>query len=169
FSPSATDNAAVNVVRLGQEYIALTETPLPVAFDPQTLRTLGVTSWSKKLDGQLATAHPHHDPERNAMLNYTVKFGPRTHYHFYEVTPGGTPREFARVPVSRPSYMHSFSITERYLVLAEYPFVVNPPALALSGRPFIENYTWKPERGTRFLILDRRHGSVRARVQAPAM
>ena len=43
--------------------------------------------------------------------------------------------------------MHSFGLTERWLVLAEFPLVVNPLALALSGRPYIENYRWKPERG----------------------
>ena len=37
-----TDNCNVNLARLGDEYIAMTETPLPVAFDPETLETLGV-------------------------------------------------------------------------------------------------------------------------------
>ena len=60
--------------------------------------------------------------------------------------------------------MHSFGLTERWFVLAEFPFVVNPLALALSGRPYIENYRWKPELGTRFTLVDRatagRHGGL---------
>ena len=44
--------------------------------------------------------------------------------------------------------MHSFALTERYLVLVTFPLVVNPLQLALGGRPFIENYRWKPELGT---------------------
>ena len=56
--------------------------------------------------------------------------------------------------------MHSFGLTERYLVLAEFPFVVNPLALALSGRPYIENYRWKPELGTRFTLVDRETGQA---------
>jgi carotenoid cleavage dioxygenase-like enzyme len=56
--------------------------------------------------------------------------------------------------------MHSFGLTERWLVLAEFPFVVNPLALALSGRPYIENYRWKPELGTRFTLLDRQSGEA---------
>jgi carotenoid cleavage dioxygenase-like enzyme len=56
--------------------------------------------------------------------------------------------------------MHSFGLTERWFVLGEFPLVVNPLALALSGRPYIENYRWKPERGTRFTLLDRRTGEV---------
>jgi beta,beta-carotene 9',10'-dioxygenase len=55
--------------------------------------------------------------------------------------------------------MHSFGLTEHYFVLAEFPLVVNPLALALSGRPYIENYRWKPERGTRFTLVDRSSGA----------
>jgi carotenoid cleavage dioxygenase-like enzyme len=64
----------------------------------------------------------------------------------------------ATKPVREPAYMHSFGLTERWLVLAEFPFVVNPPALAFSGRPYIENYRWKPELGTRFHLFDRTTG-----------
>ncbi len=48
--------------------------------------------------------------------------------------------------------MHSFGLTERLIVLAEFPYVVNPLRLAASGRPYIENYRWKPELGTRFTL-----------------
>ena len=41
--------------------------------------------------------------------------------------------------------MHAFGMSERYLILAEYPLRVNPLKLALSGRPFIENYTWRAD------------------------
>ena len=54
--------------------------------------------------------------------------------------------------------MHSFGLTERWLVLAEFPYVVNPLRLAFSGRPYIENYRWRPELGTRFHLFDRAHG-----------
>ena len=36
-----TDNANVNLVRIGERYIAMTETPLPIEFDPETLATKG--------------------------------------------------------------------------------------------------------------------------------
>jgi carotenoid cleavage dioxygenase-like enzyme len=38
--------------------------------------------------------------------------------------------------------------------------VVDPLRLALSGRPYIENYRWKPERGTRFTLVDRVTGEA---------
>src|SRR6202167_5689682 len=36
------DNANVNVARLGERFVAMTETPLPVQFDPHTLKAAGV-------------------------------------------------------------------------------------------------------------------------------
>ena len=56
--------------------------------------------------------------------------------------------------------MHSFGLSERWIVLAEFPYVVNPLRLAFSGRPYIENYRWKPELGTRFTLIDRATGAA---------
>jgi carotenoid cleavage dioxygenase-like enzyme len=155
--PAFTDNGNVNVSRLGERFVAMTETPLPVEFDPGTLDAAGVHPY--RAPGQLSTAHPHMDRSSGAMLNYAAKLGPRNSYRFFAVGPADTtPRVLASLPVSEPSYMHSFGLTERWFVLAEFPLVVNPLRLAMSGRPYIENYRWKPERGTRFTLVDRATG-----------
>jgi carotenoid cleavage dioxygenase-like enzyme len=167
FSPKLTDNAAVNVVRLGDETVALTETPLPVAFDAATLETAGVTGWAKAIPGQITIAHPHFDFTTGELLSYAAQLGPRNRYRLYAVKDGNV-RVIADVPVDRPAYMHSFALTERYAVLAEWPLTVNPLKMALGGRPFIENYVWDPGRGTRYTVIDRGDGSVRARVHGPA-
>ena len=156
-----SDNANVNVTKLGERFVAMTETPIPVQFDPHTLSTAGVAPYS--VPGQLTTAHPHLDRATGGMINYAAKLGPRSSYRFYAVDPGASKaRVLASVPVREPAYMHSFGLTERWIVLAEFPFVVNPLALALSGRPYIENYRWKPERGTRFTLIDRASGRAEA-------
>jgi beta,beta-carotene 9',10'-dioxygenase len=156
FSPQLTDNANVNLVKLGERFVALTETPIPVQFDQATLAAAGVPY---RPPGQISTAHPHLDRATGGMLNYAAKLGPRNSYRFFLVQPDGDkPEVIAAHPVREPAYMHSFGLTARWLVLAEFPFVVNPPRLALSGRPYIENYRWKPELGTRFRLFDRRTG-----------
>ena len=100
------------------------------------------------------------DRATKGMLNYAAKLGPRTSYRFFLLRPGSSkPEVIATKPVREPAYMHSFGLTERWLVLAEFPFVVNPPRLAFSGRPYIENYRWKPELGTRFHLFDRATGN----------
>jgi carotenoid cleavage dioxygenase-like enzyme len=171
-SRGLTDNANVNVTKLGERFIAMTETPLPVQFDPHTLQAAGVRPY--EAPGQLSTAHPHMDRATGAMLNYAAKLGPTSSYRFFEVRPSATgsgpakARVIGSLPVKEPAYMHSFGLTERWLVLAEFPFVVNPLSLALSGRPYIENYRWKPERGTRFTLVDRASGEVRSGFETEA-
>jgi beta,beta-carotene 9',10'-dioxygenase len=163
FSPKISDNANVNLTRLGDEVVAMTETPLPVIFDPKTLETAGVCS---PAPGQHTTAHPHLDPDTGEGLFYAVKFGPRTSYRLYTRADSGRRRQIAKLGVSRPAYMHSFGMSERYAVLTECPLVVNPLELARAARPFIENYQWKPERGTPFIVIDRHTGELAARVDA---
>jgi beta,beta-carotene 9',10'-dioxygenase len=156
FSPKLSDNANVNLVKLGERFISMTETPIPVEFDGRTLETAGV---AYKPPGILTTAHPHVDRATNGMLNYAAKLGPRSSYRFFLLRPGSSkPEVIASKPVGEPAYMHSFGLTERWLVLAEFPYVVNPLSLALGGRPYIENYRWKPELGTRFHLFDRATG-----------
>ncbi len=163
FRPAITDNCNVNITRLGDEYVAMTELPLPVSFDPETLETLGV---SFRPPGIHATAHPHHDPERGEMVAYVTHFGPRSEYRVFAQRDRTTQRRIASKRVGEPSYMHSFALTERYAVLVAFPLVVNPLSLALSGRPFIENYRWKPELGTRVLVFDRDDGELRGSYEA---
>jgi carotenoid cleavage dioxygenase-like enzyme len=161
FSPGSAlpDNANINVTRLGERFIAMTETPLPVQFDPYTLETADVRPY--EAPGQLTTAHPHLDRASGGMLNYAAKLGRISSYRFFQIAPNESkPRAIASLPVKEPAYMHSFGLTERWLVLAEFPFVVNPLALALSGRPYIENYRWKPELGTRFTLVERSTGKA---------
>jgi len=163
FAPAnaVSDNANVNVARLGERFIAMTETPLPVQFDPRTLQAAGAPPY--RVSGELTTAHPHLDRASGGMINYAAKLGPRSSYRFFGVgADGSPPRRLASLPVREPAYMHSFGLTERWIVLAEFPFVVNPLSLALSGRPYIENYRWKPERGTRFTLIDRASGRAQA-------
>ncbi|HEY1834162.1 MAG TPA: carotenoid oxygenase family protein [Solirubrobacteraceae bacterium] len=165
--PSLSDNANVNVARLGERFLAMTETPLPVQFDARTLESAAIHPY--RAPGQLSTAHPHLDRSSGGLVNYAAKLGPRSEYRFFMLEPDATkPRVIASVPVREPAYMHSFGLTEHWLVLVEFPLVVNPLSLALAGRPYIENYRWKPERGTRFTLVERSSGRVAARIEGEA-
>jgi beta,beta-carotene 9',10'-dioxygenase len=158
FNPQFGDNGNVNMVKLGERCIAMTETPISVRFDQRTLDAAGV---GYNAPGHLSTAHPHLDRGTGAMLNYAAHLGARSEYRFYhQAGDDSPPRVFAKQRVREPAYMHSFGLTERWVVLAEFPLTVNPMSLALSGRPYIENYRWKPELGTRFTLIDRATGKA---------
>lgn len=155
-------NANVNVAKYANAYIAMTETPLPVRFDRQTLDTLGVFDYQDQLpkDKCWESAHPHYDASQKRTWNYLVKFGKNSFYTLYYLRDGSANREIlAEIPVQEPAYMHSFAITENYLILAEFPYVVKPLDLILKGKAFIKNYSWKPQKGTIFRVIDRNSGN----------
>jgi beta,beta-carotene 9',10'-dioxygenase len=158
FNPRLSDNCNVNLAQLGERFIAMTETPLPVEFDAATLASAGV---AYDVPGMLTTAHPHLDRQSGGMLNYAAKLGPRNQYRFFLLEPGAErPRVVASVGADQPAYMHSFGLSERYIVLAEFPFTVNPLRLASARRPYIQNYRWRPERGTRITLIERETGDA---------
>ena len=156
-----TDNPNVNLARIADRFVALTELPLAIEFDLQTLHTVGVLDYEDQIPGTLTTAHPHYDFVQKAGINYTLQFSRTSAYNVYRI-PDGSKRQtlIGSVPVREPAYMHSFGMTENYVILVEFPLVVNPLRILMSGKPFIENYRWKPERGTRFLVISKRDGQV---------
>lgn len=161
FPEPFTDNGSVNVAAWHDRVVALTETRLPVEFDPETLRTVGVREYDRAAKGAVSTAHPHWDRQRGYHYSYLVDFGMKSKYHLLAIDQAsGRQTVLATIPVDRPAYMHSFGMTERYLVLTEFPLVVSPLRLLLSGQPFIRNYQWQPERGVRFHVVEKDSGRL---------
>ena len=161
FSPKLTDNCNVSVSKLAGEVVAYTETRMPIRFDPDTLNTLGAYRYDERIKGSISIAHPHLDYGRGRHYTYVLEFGRTSQYQLFSID-GVTGRAaiVAALPAERPAYMHSLGMSERYLVLAEFPLVVNPLRLKFSGKPFIRNYDWEPDRGIRFHVVDKETGKV---------
>ena len=162
-TPTVIQNANVNIMRLAQQYVALTETPLPVRFDPHTLKTLGVLDFQDHLgkSGCFESAHPHHDEARSESINYQIEMGAECRYSFYTVPDSGpaSRKTFFQMKSDKASYMHTFALTERYVVMAEFPLVLNPLDLLLKGGGYITQFKWEPQRNTRFHVIDRAQGT----------
>lgn len=162
FFSRPTDNANVNVTTLGGEYVALTETPRRVRIDPETLSVQGDLPYEDDLDGHHVTAHPQYDQQQGETVGYMTEFGRSNQYHVYRV-PDDRPERIpiASIDVDRPAYLHSFALTPTYAVIIEPPYVVNPLQFLLpGGGGFIDYFRWRPERGTRCLVIDRTSGKL---------
>ncbi|PSP89153.1 hypothetical protein BRC90_05825 [Halobacteriales archaeon QS_4_69_34] len=156
-----TDNANANVVRLGGRLAAITESPVAVAVDPGTLATERVVQFEDDVGAQHTTAHPARDARRGELVGYGTRFGLRNRYELYRLPDGHTERELlGTVRVDEPAYMHDFALTERFAVLVEHPLTAAPIDFLRPEQGFIDAYEWQPERGTRFLLLDRATGDV---------
>jgi carotenoid cleavage dioxygenase-like enzyme len=169
FEPQVTDNASVNVTKIEDHFLAMTETPLPIEFDPATLETLGVYDYGDSLPDGLTTAHPHFDFGRNETFNFTTSLDPPISHNIYRLTGGNRGRRLVRsIEVDEPAYVHSFGMSERFVVFVEYPYRVNVLDLIAGGRPFIENFRWDPDAPARFLVVDKEDGALRAQFETPA-
>ncbi len=158
FHPIFTDNGNVSIDVFGGEPVALTETTLPVCFDPETL---AVRAYGREVGGQISIAHAHHDAARACRYSYVVAFARKSRYRLFSIADeDGAERVVAEMGIDRPAYMHSFGMTERYLVLTEFPLVVDPLRLLLASEPFIRNYRWTPERGLRFHVFEKDGGRL---------
>ncbi|MCE5294723.1 MAG: carotenoid oxygenase family protein [Chlamydiales bacterium] len=160
--PKFIPNANVNVAKFANSFVALTETPLPVIFDPLTLNTVGLYSYNDTLPQSRVweCAHPQYEPETGDIINYQVQFFPEAQYVIYRMKKGSNAREIiAKIPVANPSYMHSFALTANYIVLTEFPLVIDPQDI-LKGGAFKSHYKWKPERGMRILLISRKNGDI---------
>ncbi len=153
--PRATDNGCVNINPYGWGLTATTETPKPVMFRLDTLETEGTFPFEDEVAGQVTIVHPHYDRE-GTMFSYLTNFGYKSTYNVYAQAPGSRTRKLiASVPTDEPAYMHSIGMTENYVILTEFPIVTNPLKFRFSQKPFIENYRWKPERGTKIHVVEK--------------
>ncbi|MBY0357932.1 MAG: carotenoid oxygenase family protein [Candidatus Obscuribacterales bacterium] len=156
-----TDNGNVNIARLNDHYLSLTETPFPVEFNPQTLSTVSAFTFADNLKGQITTAHPQYDLVDGSAYNLLTNVSTTSHYQFYHLRPGSQKRHLiASLPVAQPGYIHSFALTQSYIVLFEFPLLLNPLELLFSGKPYIENYHWHKNKTTRIFVIDKTNGTL---------
>jgi beta,beta-carotene 9',10'-dioxygenase len=161
--PTLTDNASVSFARVDGRLAAVTETPRMVELDPETVATLGPVTHDDDLALTGSLAHLHRDLARDVAVNLGVRYSRESEYVLTRRPDGASAREVvARLSVDRPSYVHSFALTPRYAVVTLSPWVTSPREL-LSAETFFDAFSWRPERGTTFLVVDRETGDVVAR------
>jgi carotenoid cleavage dioxygenase-like enzyme len=162
-------NGMVNVLKINDGcYIAMTENPLAVQFDPVDAGTVGNFDYPDDLHSVLnmiTTAHPRYDVGRRSIYNFVSRLIPlRPRYVVYRLENGSSRRTVVgQIETDALAYMHSFGMSEHYIVLTEFPLVTHPSALVLMplfGTPYIKSYTWQPQRGTRFRVMDKRDGRL---------
>jgi beta,beta-carotene 9',10'-dioxygenase len=164
-------NANVNVMKICDKYVALTEVPLPVVFDKETLDTLGVLDYEDELpvDHCWQSAHPHYCFENKEYISYLVEYGKRSYYVIYKMKEDSSKREIiTKIEVENPSYMHTFALTENYIILAQFPLRVNPLNFLFKSKAFIYNFEWQEEVGTKFMVICKKSGCLLNEISGPS-
>ncbi len=160
--PDPTDNTNVHVARLDGEYVALTEAPSRIAFDPETLSTQGQFSFDDELPEHMTAAHLVDDPHRDELVGFTTQFGRNPQYHLYRLGRHSRSRELiASIDANGPAYIHDCSVTADHVVIVEPPLVLSViRALNPFSEGAIDMLDWQPDQGTRVIVVDRDTGEV---------
>uniref|UniRef100_A0A673C1K5 Beta-carotene oxygenase 2b n=1 Tax=Sphaeramia orbicularis TaxID=375764 RepID=A0A673C1K5_9TELE len=172
--PKPTDNANVSFVTYKGDYYVSTETNLMHKVDPETLETTQRVDWSKFIAVNGATAHPHTEPDGTAYNMGNSYSAKGAHYNIICVPPtkkvADETLEGARVLCSipskdktKPSYYHSFAMSENYVVFIEQPIkmdILKVVTGKLTGKSISDSFYWDPKLNTVFHLINKQTGMV---------
>lgn len=166
-------NAAnTSVVWHGERLLALWEGGLPHALDSESLATLGRFDFGSTLRNPLLvrllspeppfSAHPKVCPRTGWLYNFGLLAAPSPVLHLYRSPPSGDTVFTERYPLTRPSFMHDFALTERYAVFFATPveFDVARTLAGLSAP--VESLRRDPNAATEILVVPRNGGPARS-------
>ena len=162
------DNTNVHTVLVEGDYVALTERTKGFIFNPETLATGEPYVYQNVNSTSIQTAHPHYDPKTGIFFNNTLELGPFPAYKLF-YNHGREVTTIATIRTANPSYMHSFGMTEHYLILAEYPFRLSfwgQMQFLFTDTPIFGDFTWNPQYPTVFTVVDKATGAVVTRKEA---
>ena len=143
-----SDNAMISIYPLGKKYFCFYESPFIQHVDPITLETIDRLDLNKKLGIFSHASHPHYDHHGN-MFTMGLKVGIGGPEYVINQFPKDTVEPFengriiAKVRprwIFEPGYMHSFAITENYIILIEQPLTIDVMALAKGMMIRVPNY-----------------------------
>uniref|UniRef100_A0A3Q3VYW4 Uncharacterized protein n=1 Tax=Mola mola TaxID=94237 RepID=A0A3Q3VYW4_MOLML len=174
--PKSTDNANVNFVKYKGDYYVSTETNYIRRVDPQSLETKEKVEWSKYIAVNSATAHPHYDRD-GSTYNMGNSYGRNGFFYNIIRVPPPEAQAAAKdsenlsgaevicsIPASeprKPSYYHSFVMSENYIVFIEQPVKLDMLKFLLyriQGKGFHNVMTWQPQCETIFHLVNRHTG-----------
>eukprot|EP00211_Chloroparvula_japonica_P001439 CAMPEP_0119140968 /NCGR_PEP_ID=MMETSP1310-20130426/30140_1 /TAXON_ID=464262 /ORGANISM="Genus nov. species nov., Strain RCC2339" /LENGTH=564 /DNA_ID=CAMNT_0007132375 /DNA_START=132 /DNA_END=1826 /DNA_ORIENTATION=+ len=183
-----SDNINVNFAKIGETVVTTSDTTLSVVFDEQTLDTLGYVNYSDAvglpeptdLYGIPSSAHPLYnrfasspDPP-GTLYNYAAYFGPVCRINLLKIYPTEDRRAPVRreqfgkykVPCRKMPYMHSFGLTERFMVLSYIPEYFEEFNL-IGQYPIAYSMHYEPSANTTWLIFDRNTGELVRTLESP--
>lgn len=160
--PRTTDNGAVVMGRIGDVWVAQTETPRLNRFDPETLETLGPFAYEDQEVINLASAHSITAAD-GTYWNVGVALGPKCVYKLFRIRPGSRRREVIvawQVPAS--GYLHGFAMTLTHAIVWDPCLRARPLKFLFTGNAYIDNFAWEPEVGGRIHAVSLADGRVRS-------
>lgn len=81
-------------------------------------------------------------------------------YTVYSIDNTLTQKTISVIHRNELRYMHTFCVTQNYIILIFCPLIAQTNNVSLGITAFIKNFTWMPEKNTEFLVIDRKSGKL---------
>uniref|UniRef100_A0AAQ5YIS4 Retinoid isomerohydrolase n=1 Tax=Amphiprion ocellaris TaxID=80972 RepID=A0AAQ5YIS4_AMPOC len=161
-----TDNCLVNVYPVGEDFYAVTETNYITKVNPDTLETLKKVDMCNYININGVTAHPHIERDGTVYnIGNCMGKGATLAYNIVRIPPTqkGSDQRFQGWVVQfpsherfKPSYVHSFGMSENYFVFVETPVKINLlkflSAWSIRGSNYMDCFESNESQGTLFHI-----------------
>lgn len=154
---AAVDSTAnTNLVLWADNLLALKESALPYAVDPDTLETRGYDPFAGQSKSKSFSAHPKIDPYTNELVvfGYEAKGLATRDICVYALDAAGKVKDEQWILSPWPALVHDCAITPNYIVLFLWPFEANVERMKKGGH----HWAWSYARPATFLVIPRRPG-----------
>jgi len=157
--------ANVSVTAFAGTLLAFGEQGMPIELDAHTLATRGPFSFGTALtDLTPFSAHPRRDPVTGSLVNFGVSFAAdQPTLNLFAFDDAARLLHRRRVALDLPRTIHDFALTERHAIFHLGPYLLDAAALA-QGRTVMEALSWRPELGSRLLVVARQTGETVASI-----
>ncbi len=154
-------NAAnISVMPVAGELWALWEGGSPIALDPADLSTKGLKTLRPDLTHVPFLAHPRREPGGDTWsLGVNGKQA-----LVWRLGPDGALKSAQMLDLPAASYIHDFTATATHLILVLQPWIQDRLVT-----PFNQSFSWRPELGTKVLVVDKADLSRRRVYELPSM
>jgi|GEM_PF-416782 len=143
--------AFINVLKLGQEYLAMHESLYAYSLNRE-LETSG--QWHPKNDQRNISinAHARIDPVTQEMYAISYSTQEQPYLTLYHLDKDGNLLKEIDIEKDHPTMIHDFVMTENYIVIIVTPVVFDFKNL-IKGESVLQ---WKPELGTNIALIPRK-------------
>ena len=162
-SPDDINVANISVLDHHGELLALWEGGSASVLDRDTLAWRQFKTWGESLKGLPFTAHPKVEPD-GTLWAFGYNLVPARTLLLYHIAADGTLVKAKAINPGPLGIVHDFVVTDRHLVVVIPPLVFEP---SHEGE-LLDALAWRPELGTRALVVDKDDFNTRRWVQLPA-
>jgi carotenoid cleavage dioxygenase len=149
--PDEMNSANIAMLWHHGKLFALWEGGSPYEIDPLSLATRGPHSLHAQHFLPF-TAHPKVDEAGHLWAIGYANIG-NDRLFLYQIGSDGALRQFKTLRIANLPPVHDFVLTKDFLVIPLPPLIFNPWATA--ARTFIDSHNWRPDLGTRILLVKR--------------